>query len=258
MLRSIRDLTGYSVTATDGQIGTVKTCFLDDSYWMVRYLVVDIGSWLNRHRVLISPVSITQVSSSTVETNLSRQQVRNSPEVDTHRPVSRQHEVELHRHFAWPYYWDYQTFHNLAPIPAQETAFGPEERIESERDREEREQAGEYESHLRDTEEMYHYRVVALDGEVGHVDDFIVQLPEWNVRHLVVHGGRLHGRKVLVEAGWVSSLSWDLSEVRLDMTTDDIKGAPDFDPAAPVNRAYEERLYDYYGRPKYWIHETQR
>jgi stress response protein YsnF len=37
------------------------------------------------------------------------------------------------------------------------------------------------------------------------------------------------------------------------MTRDQIKNSPEFDPAAPVNRAYEERLFDYYGRPKYWL-----
>jgi hypothetical protein len=31
-----------------------------------------------------------------------------------------------------------------------------------------------------------------------------------------------------------------------------VENSPEFDPSATVNREYELRLYDYYGRPKYW------
>jgi hypothetical protein len=61
------------------------------------------------------------------------------------------------------------------------------------------------------------------------------------------------GKKVLVAPQWVTEISWGEAQVHVDMTREQIKNSPEFDPAAPVNRTYEERLFDYYGRPKYWL-----
>ena len=107
MLRSIGDLHGCIVSALDGDIGSVRQAYFDDEAWAVRYLVVETGNWLNDRQVLVSPYSVqhTDPGSSVVHVNLSRQQVRNSPVLDTHKPVSRQHEIEYLRHYSYPTYW---------------------------------------------------------------------------------------------------------------------------------------------------------
>ena len=58
MLRSIKDLEGYAVGATDGTIGHVEDFYFDDRAWVVRYLVVEAGAWLSSRKVLISPIAI--------------------------------------------------------------------------------------------------------------------------------------------------------------------------------------------------------
>jgi hypothetical protein len=58
MLRSIKDLEGYTVSGTDGDVGHVKDCYFDDEAWVVRYFVVGTGEWLRSRRVLISPLAI--------------------------------------------------------------------------------------------------------------------------------------------------------------------------------------------------------
>ncbi len=47
MLRSMKDLHGFAIHASDGDIGRVADCLFDDDRWAVRYLVVDTGGWLS-------------------------------------------------------------------------------------------------------------------------------------------------------------------------------------------------------------------
>jgi hypothetical protein len=62
----------------------------------------------------------------------------------------------------------------------------------------------------------------------------------------------LPGKKVLVAPTWIESVSWSESKVHVVLSRETIKNSPEFDPTVPVNREYEARLYDYYGRPVYW------
>ena len=104
------------------------------------------------------------------------------------------------------------------------------------------------------TKEVSGYHIHAFDGSIGHVDDFIVDDESWVIRFLVVDTKNwLPGRKVLIAPLWVDAIDWESRQVRVDMTMEAVKNAPEFDPEAPINREYEERLYDYHGRPKYWL-----
>ena len=58
MLRSMKDLEGYEIRATDGPIGHVEDFYFDDAAWVIRYLVVDTGTWLSGRKVLISPIAM--------------------------------------------------------------------------------------------------------------------------------------------------------------------------------------------------------
>ncbi|NTV75687.1 MAG: PRC-barrel domain containing protein, partial [Holophaga sp.] len=97
------------------------------------------------------------------------------------------------------------------------------------------------------------YHLHATDGDVGHVDDFIVDDETWQIRYLVVSTGSwFTGRQVLVSPLWATQVSWEESKIDLGLTRQEIKDCPEWDPSAPVNRSYEQRLFDYYGRPVYW------
>jgi hypothetical protein len=97
---------------------------LDDGSWVIRYLVVDAGSWLRSRKVLISPYSVMQPDwmHKRLPVRIDRNQVENSPDIDTQKPVSRQHEMGFADYYGYPYYWggtgfwgDGQYFPVMAP-----------------------------------------------------------------------------------------------------------------------------------------------
>lgn len=108
MLRNLRILNKSAVNAIDGEIGNVEDVYFDDVAWAIRYLVVDTGTWLTSRKVLISPYSVVSPLSSDamINVSLTRAQVKDSPDIDTHKPVSRQHEHEYLRYYGYPIYWN--------------------------------------------------------------------------------------------------------------------------------------------------------
>jgi hypothetical protein len=248
MLRSLKILHGYNVLARDGDIGKVHDFYFEDDSWIVRYLVVDTGHWLPGRKVLIAPAALGTPDwvGSKFPVLLTREQVQKSPEIDTDKPVSRQEEAELHQHYGWPFYWvepglgGWPPFVPVAPLPPVATC--------------ESAQATEKpDPHLRSIREVTGYHILASNGAMGHVEDFIVEEALWVIRYMVVHLGKwLPAKKVLISPQWLGEIRhWDRT-VALTMTLESILNCPEYFPGAAVNRQYEERLYDYYGRPAYW------
>ena len=100
---------------------------------------------------------------------------------------------------------------------------------------------------------MIGYHIQATDGEIGHVEDFTVDDRDWSLRFLIVDTRNwLPGRKVSLSPAWAESINWADQQVAVRVSRAVVKGSPEYNPAAPVNRRYEEQLYDYYGRPRYW------
>ena len=60
MLRTAKELIGYTIRALDDDVGHVDDFYFDDRYWLIRYLVVDTGGWLSGRKVLLSPLTIGQ------------------------------------------------------------------------------------------------------------------------------------------------------------------------------------------------------
>jgi len=87
------------VRATDGDIGKITDCYFEDDNWVVRYLVIDTGSWLSGRKVAISPISVGRLDldSNLVHLNIERARVKGSPEWDIVRPISREYETEYYR-----------------------------------------------------------------------------------------------------------------------------------------------------------------
>ncbi|MCF6158259.1 MAG: PRC-barrel domain containing protein [wastewater metagenome] len=233
MLRSIKSLYGYRIHAVDGDIGRVCEFLFDDKAWIIRYLVVDTSSWLPGRKVLIPPGIVKQsdLASEIFPVVLNKEEVENSPDITTEKPVSLQHQMELYKYYG-PLNRPREGYYNVPPFPPPEREGDP---------------------HLRSTEEIIGYRIHATDGDIGHVDDFILDVKDWIIRHMVVDTGSwLPGRKVLISSDWITHIRWRDERVYVDIPKDIIKDSPEYDPSVPANRQYEIRLYDYYGRPKYW------
>ncbi len=247
MLRSLKSLLGFKVEAKDGEIGKVVDFFFDDERWIVRYLVDETGNWLTGKKVLISPAAFVDKPAwekKTFPVILTRDLVKDCPDVDFDKPISRQKEAQILAHYKWPMYWQvYPESSMLTPVaPAVYTR--TDEKREKESD----------ENHIRSVKEIMGYTIHAADGDMGEAEDFIIDDETWRILYAVADVNKwLPGKKVLLSLSWIDSISWEESHLKTNLTREEVKESPSFDPNEPVNRKYEERLYDYYGRPKYWL-----
>lgn len=247
MLRNVSQLTGFAIRARDGQIGTLEHFYFDDESWAIRYLVVNTGDWLNSRLVLVSPIALRQAEwhSKRLDVALTKSQIENSPPIDTHQPVSRQHETAYLGYYGYPSYWAAPNY--PAALEVRRKAIAEAEALQAGASRE------PSDVHLRSTEAVAGYHIQASDGEIGHVEDFIVDDATWDIRYLEVDTRNLWpGKKVLVSPQWINRVSWADSKVYVDMTTENIRNGPEWVDSIPVTREYEHRLYDYYARPPYW------
>jgi hypothetical protein len=223
MLRSAKSLVGFTIGASDGDIGKVEALYFDDQQWTGRYLVVDTSGWLASQRVLISPVSVRrpQWQACRLPVGLTRAQVQASPGADAHPPISRQYEIAFSQYYGIPYYWP-----NPYVVDNQ---------------------------HLRSTEDVRGCRLHATDGALGRVADFLVEDLTWRIRYMEVDTRNWGpGKRVLVAPEWIEGVSWEDSTVTVALPRDVIRNAPDYDPSRPLDRPYEQRLYAFYGRSGYW------
>lgn len=247
MLRSLRELRRYTIAATDGEIGSVEDFYVDELAWVVRYAVVDTGRWLPGRLVLVASAVLGEPSSwgrSAIPAALTRAQVKESPGIDLARPISRRREAELHAYYGWYPYWG-------EVMPPAGALLGTPTAVRTDVARPSPET--EEESNLRSARELHGYHIEARDGTIGHLEELIAEVGPWAVRYTVVDTRNwLPGKKVLVSPEWIREIDWPGRLVRVDLRRDEIRESPEYDPSAPVNRVYEERLYDFYGRPRYW------
>lgn len=242
MLKSASHLSHYVLSASDGVLGKVKDFLFDERHWLIRYLVADSGEWLPGRRVLIIPSSLGEPDwvKGVLPVTLTKEEIKNCPGINEDEPVSRQREEELHGHYGWPRYWAGADAAYFAAHAAQEV-------LESKSSEDSRD------PHLRSVKEVTGYHIEATDGEIGHVEDFILEDETWWIRYLVIDTKNwLPGRKVLASPQWITRISWSERKAGIDVTREQVKSCPEYNPSEPVNREYEERLYDYYGRPQYW------
>jgi hypothetical protein len=249
MLYSVKRLHGFAIGAADGSIGRVWDAYFDDRLWGIRYLVVDTTHWLSRRRVLISPLSLrgTDAPQRVLPTSLTRAQIAASPDIDTDKPVSRQHEVELYRYYGFPYYWVSAEVAGRMPYAAAGGVPGGLAALELETDWA---RTAPGDPHLRSVRAVTSHYVHAADADIGHVADFLYDETAWAIRYVAVATGSWWpGRKVLVPVEWVTWLSWDAHTVDVSLRSETIRLAPQYDAAFPPSAEYLDRLRAYYGVP---------
>lgn len=202
-------LIGKTVNALNGEIGSVDDLYFDDQTWSVRYLVVDTGKWLPGRKVLVAPEAIVKPwhNQAAIAVKLTMEQIGSSPDIDTAMPVSRTAEELLHRHYQWTPYWD--------SIVEGKT-------VESFLD-----------VRLRSANELGGYHVTARDGEVGHVEDLLLDDDVNRILFLVVEvKGWLFGKMVLTGPSMISGVDWASSTVHVSANRQALKNAQEYNPAA--------------------------
>jgi len=258
MIRGIRELMRFNIRASDGEIGEIKDAYFDDENWAIRYLVVDTGRWLPGRKVLISPMAVHALEwdAGRVGVGLTRQQVRDSPDIDTDKPVSRRHEETYLAYYGYPLYWGGANLWGAAAYPVVPPPVSPEMRgwgaraMAGESPAASRECAASEDSHLRSTRDVSGYRIECLDGSVGHLEDFLFGDASWKVRYVVVDTKNWWpGTHVVIAPEWIDEVSWAERAAHVHVTRAAIKASPPYDPGKPMAEDYEADLRRHYGRP---------
>lgn len=248
MKRNLKSLEGYSLKETDGEIGSVLEFYFDDVTWTVRYLVVETGGWFSEKKVLISPSAITNPDweNEIFPVNLTKEQIQNSPDIDTEQTVSRQQEEQLSSYYAWDTYWGNPEEHGggifgMMPSELYESEVAPPDNTQIPQKK--------VDSHLRSTEEVKNYKILATDGEIGKVVDFIIDDTNWKIEYLAVETGSwLNSKKVILSTKLITDIKWEENVVVVNISTEKLKNCPDYDDSQPLNNDYENTLNNYYGK----------
>ncbi|HLS80055.1 MAG TPA: PRC-barrel domain-containing protein [Steroidobacter sp.] len=251
MLRTLRDLKRMTIGATDGEIGKVRDAFFDDHHWAVRYLVVDTGGWLSGRKVLITPLSVGEGDweNRVLHVRLTRDQVKNAPDIDTDKPVSRQRESEFFDHYGYPYYWAGPAMWGPTSFPAGTEAALGQIPPPVEPERLARREQESHDPHLRSANEVSGYGIEAADGGIGHIDDFLFDDEDWALRYLVVDTRNwLPGRQVLLSTEWVDEVSWSERKAYVGLSREEVRSSPEYDRRLMISETEEERLYRHYNR----------
>jgi sporulation protein YlmC with PRC-barrel domain len=262
MLWNASTINGYAIVASDGRLGAVSDLLFDDASWLVRWVVVDTGNWLSGRKVLL-PASVLghlDRKGEQFSVRLTKQQVKDSPDIDTERPVSRQMETNVYDYYGWRPYWGsgfyvggygYGGGYGYMGGPGYLSGVGaaspsPESRRLQEHiaDTQRRDE----DPHLRSVTAVAGYHIHATDGKVGHVEDFLVEDADWSIHYLIVDTKNWWpGKKVLISPRSVREIDWSDKLVRLDVDRQKVKDSPAYDSSTTVDRAYETQFHSYYG-----------
>jgi len=253
MLNKVKTLEGYKLDSLDGEIGKVKEFYFDDRHWTIRYLVAETGTWLADRQVLISPYALVAVNNEerNIAIDLTKKQIEDSPSLDSDKPVSRQFEEAYYGFYGLPVYWGGPYMWGAYPYFVRDREA---------RDREQWKAPVQgkkaWDPHLRSTYGVSGHHIQALDGELGHVQDFIIDDETWAIRYLIIDTHNWWpGKKVLVSPQWIERVSWGERKVFVNLSRETIKQSPEYTEESLLTRDYETELHRHYKRQGYWIDE---
>lgn len=245
MLYKAQKLVGYTLKGIDGEIGTVKEFYFDDKHWTIRYLIAETGTWLADRQVLISPYAVIGVNNEErhINVNLTKKQIECSPAISNDKPVSKQFEDDYYKYYGWPIYYGGSLMWGAYPyIPNNLN-----------KSREPDYQEKIWNPSLRSTGAVSKYYIQATDGEIGHVDDFIIDDEAWAIRYLVIDTKNWWpGKKVLVSTQWFERISWEEEKVFVGLSLEAIKKSPEYSEKSLLDRDYEIQFHEHFKRPGYW------
>ena len=251
MLEALSALKGYAIEASDGRMGSVGDFLFDDRSWKVRWLVVDTGTWLTERKVLLHPSAVKRAEHQrkAFAVKLTKAQVEGSPSILQDQPVSAQMERHLYDYYGWDPLWSdgYPGANAIAAPFSAPPYFGfgsPREPADVAADR------PDGDPHLRSVAEVTGYHIHAADGEIGHLENFLIHSASWGIAYMIVDTRNWWpGKHVLMSPHAVKRIDWSEHHIELNVTRDKVKASPPWDPAALMNQPAMQRLDAHYGWP---------
>ena len=227
MLHLAHKISGAAVRGTDGDIGTLEDFYFEEDRWTVRYLLVDTGKWFSGKRVLISPMSVSgEWGRKGVPLKLTKEQVWNSPEIKESGDLSPESESQVLTYYGYPDYWGSASLWGnfdsptalVSGIPIDAASVAEKKGIDPEA------------RHLRSVKKSTGYHLHARNGEIGHVDDFLIGEDSWRIRYLLVDTSNwIGGRSVIVSPETVESIDKDRGQLYVAADREAIKQAPELE-----------------------------
>lgn len=250
MLWNASAINDYTIEATDGAIGTISDFLFDDAGWSVPWVVVDTGNWLAGRKVILptSAFGHPDPDKQAFAVNLTRQQVDASPVIGSEHGLSRQAETSIYDHYGLSPYWSgsylggYRGPFGSTPFPVAGTEEQNREIADAEHDR--------YNPSLRSFKLVTGYHVESRDGDIGHVEDFLVEDADWSIHFLVIDTRNWWpGKRVLISPRSVLEIDWQTRMMTLDVDRQKVKDGPAYDPSTVLDKTFEQHLHRHYGLP---------
>lgn len=250
MLWKASALKEFKIQASDGEIGVVKDLLFDDKTWTARWLVLDTGFWLFGRKVLlpVSALGKPDFALRHLTVQLTRQQVKDSPSVDTDLPVSRHIEAHMYNHYGWDPYW----YGGLAPMGIAgpgTTMFMPRQGFDSEPQYRNGTDPmpDDGDPNLRSVDAVIGHHIEATDGEVGHAEDFLFDADNWQIRYIIVDTKNwVSGQKVVISPLLIRDIDWNTKCINLNVDIGKVKTSPPYDPTMTQDGNFNHRFHEHF------------
>jgi sporulation protein YlmC with PRC-barrel domain len=212
MLRGVHRLRGFTIHAIDGELGKVEDFYFDYSDRKIHYAIVKLGGMFQSRDVLICVSELGPSGLSGVASDLTVLQIQTSPEIDSSKPLSRDQDEELQRHYGIKCH------------------LYSDDKVSS----------------LRRISSLTNFTLIARDGEAGRVEDIIIDDEIWLVKYLVISTGSWTGKRVLVDISMSKKIDWEQSKIEFDLPKGKISDSPKYDPFMPILPEHEIELKKYF------------
>jgi hypothetical protein len=262
MLFAVSGLEGCPVRASDGEVGAVKDFLFDDETWTIRWMAVDTGHWLPGRQIFIHPSAIAPLTlppkprlpmmspGETLEltVNLTKKQIEAGPHSREDEPVTSDMEALLYDYYGWDPYWGATHFGGAVLPNAESRIVGDAVR----RDADAEMPPVDGVDHLHSVTEFKGYYVHALDGDIGHVENVLADDANWEIRYLIIATRNWWPGKIVQLSPYaVEDVDWFGERINMNVSRDQVRSAPAWDPLALADEAREDELHRHFGWPGY-------
>jgi len=247
MLQLGSALKGYAIKASDGRIGAINDILFDEETWKVRWLLIDTGGWLTGRKVLLHPsvIGVPDEEQREITVTLTKAQIEAGPNLSVDHPLSRQMQGQLYDFYKWaPPLGDRHfgaTPNAIASAFSSPPIFGGDDPIPEDGD-----------PHLRSLYSVTGYQVKANDGEIGHIEDFLVDETSWDIRYLLIDTKNWWpSQHVLISPIAVKNIDLSDEEFQISVSRDQVQASPRWPGIELFNLEYAKLLHLYYDWPGY-------